>query len=165
MLIREIVEPSPRQEINEWAALLPALVAGARAVAPVIGRVGPALRGLMGGAAKVAPPIAGGVAQILPPIAKSAPPVATALGIWELFDTVSNAIGTAANRVFTDHDEAKAFLANVISGVPDQTLGSLAMMAVKYALPIGIVLAVLYGGKKLIDRLLSDESPAAASPA
>jgi uncharacterized membrane protein (DUF4010 family) len=41
--------------------------------------------------------------------------------------------------------------------VDKSTIAELAMAAVKYAIPIGILLAVLYGGKKLIDQVMSED--------
>ena len=67
-------------------------------------------------------------------------------------------LGTGVGEVYNDIGGAAAAITKAVgSAVDGKTIGDLAAAAVKYAIPIGLLLALLYGGKKLIDTVL-DES-------
>jgi hypothetical protein len=226
MLIKELIEPRQTQSnkhvVNEALLLefLPALLAGARLVGPLIPRIGPLLRGLIaGGAGEVAAGTAGRVAAgtagqaaagaagqaaagvarsaasqtarelagkaasgiagaagaagrvavgaagkaasgIAGAAVKNAPKLMTAGLLWDAYNSIKSSIGDAAKTVFNKLDDAADYLKSAIPNLDKSTMLELAEMAVKYSLPIGIVLAVLYGGKKLIDKLLEcDQGP------
>lgn len=68
-------------------------------------------------------------------------------------------LGAAAYEIGSSvADIAKEITAEVGTAIDEKTVFELAMLAFKYAIPAGIVLAVLYGGKKAIDSLFSDSS-------
>ena len=63
-------------------------------------------------------------------------------GVGEVYRDVGKAAGAITQSV-----------GNAIDG---KTIAELASTAVKYSIPIGIILAVLYGGKKLIDQVMDE---------
>jgi len=69
-------------------------------------------------------------------------------GVGEVYRDVGKAAGAIAQSV-----------GDAIDG---KTIAELASAAVKYSIPIGIILAVLYGGKKLIDQVMSEGLAGAA---
>ena len=60
-------------------------------------------------------------------------------------------------EVYNDVTGAAGALTKALGkAVDEKTILELAQAAVKYALPIGIIIALLYGGKKLIDKVMSE---------
>lgn len=93
-----------------------------------------------------------GAPHLVNVVRKTAVPVFTGYSILNLTKDLSSGAG----EVYSDAKEAAADLAQKVGeGVSGKTIFEIAEIAVKFALPIGIVLAILYGGKKLLDRLLS----------
>ena len=142
------------EQINEIA---PLLAATARALVPLLGRIGPGLSSLGRGAASTA----GKAAQVgAGTAAKTAVPVGAGLGIYDILSTIADSIG-GVGQVYSDIKSAtEAIIAVVGNGLDSSTIGQLAAAAVKYAIPIGILLALLYGGKKLFDYI-NEPTPAA----
>ena len=158
-------EISNREQVNEFIG---PLITGLARVAPVIGRMfaggaGAAARAA-GTAARAAAPAAGAVAKGGAEIAaKNAVPLASGAAIWDAYKSVKDQFfggnDSAAGEVFKDTnsviDAVKKYGGQAVQSMSAQ-LPAIADMAVKYALPIGIVIALLYGGKKLIDKLTDD---------
>jgi hypothetical protein len=90
-------------------------------------------------------------------VAKNAIPIATGAGIYSAITDLANGLMGGVGQVYNDvGDAAKAITEKIGNSVDNNTLGQLAQAAVKYAIPIGILLAVLYGGKKILDKVLSE---------
>ena len=129
-------ELTDEQKLNEFG---PFLVAGARLfmaaapkIAQVFGKVGQAGARGVGQAAKAGAGIA----------AKNAGQIGIGAGAYEIGSSVA--------------DIVKDITAKVGAAVDEKTIFDLATLAFKYAIPAGIVLAILYGGKKAIDSLFAD---------
>jgi hypothetical protein len=129
-------ELTDEQKLNEFG---PLLVAGARLfmaaapkIAQVFGKVGQAGARGVGQAAKAGAGIA----------AKNAGQIGVGVGAYEIGSSVA--------------DIVKDITAKVGAAVDEKTIFDLATLAFKYAIPAGIVLAILYGGKKAIDSLFAD---------
>jgi hypothetical protein len=149
-------------------------MAAGRAAAPAVGKaVGSAATTAakgVGNVAKATAPVAGQVAKGAADVAaKNAVPIAGGMAIWDAYDTVKKSLfggnEAAAGEVFHDSESLMAKIKELAGGAMSNVgsmLPTLVDMAIKYALPIGIVLAVIYGGKKLIDSLFSStqKSPA-----
>ena len=175
-------------QIQEFAPLIAAGVRGLMALGPVLARTlaagraaAPAVGKAVGSAATTAAKGVGNVAKATAPVAgqvakgaadvaaKNAVPIAGGMAIWDAYDTVKQKLfggnEAAAGEVFHDSESLMAKIKELAGGAISNAgsmLPSLVEMAIKYALPIGIVLAVIYGGKKLIDSLFSStqKSPA-----
>ena len=128
-----------KQQLDEFAPLLAAgarlFMAAAPKIAQVVGRAGRAGAQGAGQAAKTGAEIA----------AKNAGQIGLGAGAYEIGSSVA--------------DIAKDITAKVGQAVDEKTVLELATLAFKYAIPVGIVLAILYGGKKAIDSLFSDAEP------
>jgi hypothetical protein len=165
------------EQVQEFAPLVAAGVRGLMALGPVLARTisagraaAPVVGKAVGNAAKAAAPVAGQVAKGAADVAaKNAVPIAGGMAIWDAYDTVKQKLfggnEAAAGEVFHDSESLMAKIKELAGGAMSNVgsmLPSLVEMAIKYALPIGIVLAVIYGGKKLIDSLFSStqKSPA-----
>ena len=126
-----------KQQLDEIAPLLAIgvrlFMAAAPKIAQVIGKTGRAGAQGAGQVAKSGAEIA----------AKNAGQIGLGAGIYEIGSSVANI--------------AKDITAKVGTAVDEKTVVELATLAFKYAIPAGIVLAVLYGGKKAIDSLFSDD--------
>jgi hypothetical protein len=124
------------QQLDEFAPLLAAgarlFMTAAPKIAQVIGRAGQAGARGAGQAAKAGTEIA----------AKNAGSIGMGAGAYEIGSSVA--------------DIAKDIAAKVGTAIDEKTVLDLAALAFKYAIPAGIVLAVLYGGKKAIDSLFDD---------
>jgi len=151
--------------VNEIAPL--ALAAGARALIPLLSRIGPALSRAGRAAAPVARQGAGvaakGAGQVARQgaeiAAKNALPIGAGVGVYSALTDLASSVSGGVGEVYNDVRGASAALADKIGDTVDSnTLMALAGMAVKYALPIGIVVALLYGGKKIIDKILSEDA-------
>jgi hypothetical protein len=162
-------------QLNE--VIGPAIAAGARALMPLLAKIGPALGRMAsqggkaaGQAATAAAPVVGQVAkqgaqaagqvakQGAEIVAKNALPIGAGVGAYQSITDLAKMLGTGVGEVYNDIGGAAAAITKAVgSAVDGKTIGDLAAAAVKYAIPIGLLLALLYGGKKLIDTVL-DES-------
>jgi hypothetical protein len=90
-------------------------------------------------------------------VAKNAAPIGVGAGAYQaITDTAKSLVG-GVGEVYHDIGGAAEAITKAVGGAVDgKTIGDLAATAVKYAIPIGILLAVLYGGKKLIDAVLGE---------
>jgi hypothetical protein len=164
-------------QVQEFAPLIAAGVRGLMALGPVLARTmaagraaAPAVGKAVGNVAKATAPVAGQVAKGAADVAaKNAVPIAGGMAIWDAYDTVKKSLfggnENAAGEVFHDSESLMAKIKELAGGAISNAgsmLPTLVDMAIKYALPIGVVLAVIYGGKKLIDNLFSStqKSPA-----
>jgi hypothetical protein len=124
------------QQLDEFAPLLALgarlFMAAAPKIAQVVGRAGQAGARGAGQAARAGTEIA----------AKNAGSIGMGAGAYEIGSSVA--------------DIAKDIAAKVGTAIDEETVLDLAALAFKYAIPAGIVLAVLYGGKKAIDSLFDD---------
>jgi len=132
-------ELTKEEQLNELA---PVLAAGARLVMTMAPKIAQVLKSTGKATAKAAAPVAKSGAEIA---AKNADKIGVGLGAYE--------IGSSAA------DIAKAITAKVGTALKEKTIMELAQVAFKFAIPAGIVLAILYGGKKVIDSLFSNSNP------
>jgi hypothetical protein len=154
--------PDNEEQLNEFIG--PA-IAGVRALIPVLSRVGPALGRMasqggkaVGQVAKQSAPVVGQAAkQGAEVVTKNAAPIGVGVGAYQaITDTAKSLVG-GVGEVYHDIGSATEAITKFLgSAVNEKTIGDLATAAVKYAIPIGILLAVLYGGKKLIDAVLGE---------
>jgi hypothetical protein len=129
------------EQLNEVVG--PAIAAGAKALIPLLSRVGPAI----GQVAKQGAEIA----------AKNAVPIGVGVGAYQAITDVAQGLIGGVGEIYNDIGGAAEAITKAVGGAVDgKTIGELAAAAVKYAIPIGILLAVLYGGKKLIDAVLGE---------
>jgi hypothetical protein len=131
-------ELTKEEQLNELA---PILAAGARLVITMAPKIAQVLKNTGKATAKAAAPVAKSGAEIA---AKNADKIGVGLGAYE--------IGSSAA------DIAKAITAKVGTALEEKTIMELAQVAFKFAIPTGIVLAILYGGKKVIDSLFSNSN-------
>jgi hypothetical protein len=151
------------EQLNE--VIGPAIAAGARVLMPLLSRVGPAIGRMaskggqaVGQAAKQAAPAIGQVAKQGAEIAaKNAVPIGVGVGAYQAITDVAQGLIGGVGEIYNDIGGAAEAITKAVGGAIDgKTIGELAAAAVKYAIPIGILLAVLYGGKKLIDAVLGE---------
>ena len=162
-------EMSKEEQLNEIA---PLLAAGARAVIPLLAKVGPKLGQMASGAGKaVTGKTAAGIGRGTADVAKSAAQsaaqnadkIGVGLGAYQAITDVANSTMGGVGEVYRDAGQAASAIAQAVGGAIDgKTIAELAGAAVKYAIPIGILLAVLYGGKKLIDQVMAEGLAGAA---
>jgi hypothetical protein len=165
-------EMSKEKQLNEIA---PLLAAGARAVIPLLAKVGPKLGQMASGAGKAGAQVAGktaaGIGRGTADVAKSAAQsaaqnadkIGVGLGAYQAITDVANSTMGGVGEVYRDAGQAASAIAQAVGGAIDgKTIAELAGAAVKYAIPIGILLAVLYGGKKLIDQVMAEGLAGAA---
>ncbi len=128
-------------------------------------KVGPALGRMASGAGKAvtgktAADIGRGTADVAKSAAQSAAQNADKIGIGlgayqAITDVANNTMG-GVGEVYRDVGKAAgAITQSVGNAIDGKTIAELASTAVKYSIPIGIILAVLYGGKKLIDQVMN----------
>jgi hypothetical protein len=159
-------ELTKEEQLNEIA---PLLAAGARAVLPLLSKVGPALGRMASGAGKAGSEVAGktatGIGRGTADVAKSAAQsaaqnagqIGVGLGAYQAITDVANSTLGGIGKVYQDVGQAASAIAQAVGGAIDgKTIAELASTAVKYSIPIGILLAVLYGGKKLIDQAMAE---------
>ena len=124
------------QQLNEFVPLLALgarlFMAAAPKIAQVFGKVGQAGARGVGQAARTGTEIA----------AKNAGQIGMGAGAYEIGSSVA--------------DITKDITAKVGTALDENTIFDLATLAFKYSIPAGIVLAILYGGKKAIDSLFAD---------
>jgi hypothetical protein len=174
MIGDKIDGPDEEEQLNEFIG--PAIAAGARAIVPLLSKIGPALGRLVsqggqavGQAAKSAAPVVGQAAkqgaqavgqvakQGAEVVAKNAGQIGMGVGAYQaITDTAKSLVG-GVGEVYHDIGGATEAITKMVGNSLDSfSIKSLADAAVKYAIPIGILLAVLYGGKKLIDGIFSE---------
>jgi hypothetical protein len=154
------------EQLNEIA---PLLAIGARAIIPLLSKVGPALGRMASTAGKAGSEVAGkaatgigrGTADVAKSAAQSAAQNAGTIGVgvgaYQAITDVANSLVGGVGEVYHDAKSAAGAIAQVVGNSVDKaTIAELAMAAAKYAIPIGILLAVLYGGKKLIDQIMAE---------
>jgi len=162
-------ELTKEDQLNEFAFLAPALAAGARALLPLLSRAGPALGRMASTAGKAGAEVVGKAAtgigkgavelgkSAVQSTAQNAGKVGLGAGIYSMADEIGKSIPQGLNKVYTDATSAASALTTILGNAVDgKTIGDLAAAAAKYAIPLGILLAVLYGGKKLIDQVMSE---------
>jgi len=162
-------ELTKEDQLNEFAFLAPALAAGARALLPLLSRAGPALGRMASTAGKAGAEVAGkaatGIGKGAVELGKSAAQstaqnagkVGLGAGIYSIADEIGKSIPQGLNKVYTDATQATSALTSILGNALDgKTIGELGMAAAKYAIPLGILLAALYGGKKIIDQVMSE---------
>jgi hypothetical protein len=165
-------EMSKEEQLNEIA---PLLAAGARAVIPLLAKVGPKLGQMASGAGKAGAQVAGktaaGIGRGTADVAKSAAQSAAqnagqiglGVGAYQAITDVADKMVGGVGEVYRDAGQAASAIAQAVGGAIDgKTIAELAGAAVKYAIPVGILLAVLYGGKKLIDQVMAEGLAGAA---
>lgn len=156
-------------QLDEIAPIIPALAAGARMLLPILSRVGPALGRMATKTGKAGAEVAGkaatGIGKGAVEVGKSAAQstaqnagkVGLGAGVYSIADEIAKSIPQGMNKVYTDAKDAAGALTSIVGNAIDsKTIGELAMAAAKYAIPLGLLLAVLYGGKKLIDQVMSE---------
>jgi len=171
MMGRDSAEDNKLSEaqLNEFAAIIPAIAAGARVLLPLLSRAGPALGRMASTAGKAGAQVAGkaatGVGKGALELGKSAAQstaqnagkVGLGAGVYSIADEIGKSIPQGLNKVYTDATSAASALTTILGNAVDgKTIGELATAAAKYAIPLGMLLAVLYGGKKLIDQVMSE---------
>ncbi len=131
----------PLKEKQQLDEMIPLLAAGARLfmaaapkIAQVIGRAGQASARGAGQVAKSGAEIA----------AKNAGQIGLGTAAYEIGSSIP--------------DIVKDITAKVGTAVDEKTIFELATVAFKYAIPAGIVLAIMYGGKKAIDSIFDNSS-------
>jgi hypothetical protein len=129
-------ELTKEEQLNEFA---PLLAAGARLVIAMAPKIAQVLKSTGQATARAAAPVAKSGAEIA---AKNAGQIGLGLGAYEIGSSVA--------------EIAKEITAKVGTALEEKTIMELAQVAFKFAIPAGIVLAILYGGKKVIDSLFSD---------
>ena len=159
-------EMSKEEQLNEIA---PLLAAGARAVIPLLAKFGPKLGQMASGAGKAGAQVAGktaaGIGRGTADVAKSAAQSAAqnagqiglGVGAYQAITDVADKMVGGIGEVYRDAGQAASAIAQAVGGAIDgKTIAELAGAAVKYSIPVGILLAVLYGGKKLIDQVMAE---------
>jgi hypothetical protein len=75
--------------------------------------------------------------------------------------SVPKQVASGLEQVYTDTKSAAGVLTQILGKALDGiTIGKIAKYAVEYAVPLVTVIAILYGGKKLIDKVLSEQDMA-----
>jgi len=159
-------ELTKEEQLNEVA---PLLAAGARAIMPLLAKVGPKLGQMASGAGKAGAEVAGktatGIGRGTVDVAKSAAgsaaqnagQIGVGVGAYQAITDVADKMVGGVGEVYRDVGKAAGAIAQSVGNAIDgKTIAELASAAVKYSIPIGIILAVLYGGKKLIDQVMAE---------
>ena len=159
-------ELTKEEQLNEVA---PLLAAGARAIMPLLAKVGPKLGQMASGAGKAGAEVAGktatGIGRGTVDVAKSAAgsaaqnagQIGVGVGAYQAITDVADKMVGGVGEVYRDVGQAAGAISQAVGDAIDgKTIAELAGTAVKYSIPIGILLAVLYGGKKLIDQVMSE---------
>jgi hypothetical protein len=159
-------ELTKEEQLNEVA---PLLAAGARAIMPLLAKVGPKLGQMASGAGKAGAEVAGktatGIGRGTVDVAKSAAgsaaqnagQIGVGVGAYQAITDVADKMVGGVGEVYRDVGKAASAIGQAVgNAIDEKTIVELGMAAVKYSIPIGILLAVLYGGKKLIDQVMSE---------
>lgn len=170
MLLSEII--SPREEVKEAQLnealpflLIPALAMAIRIGVPAIARA-VSTGGKVAAKTAIKNPKKTAVAA-----AAAANPsttmdvINTAAKVYNVVKDPKAAAAAMAKDQWGDVGEAAMDIAAIVAGaLPLDVVKSLAAAAVKNALPIAGVVAMLYGGKKLYDYMTSETPPVAPAP-
>jgi hypothetical protein len=155
------------EQLNEFAGLI---ASGARLLLPLLARLGPKLgqaAARAGTAAAATSRVAGAAGRAGPAIKKGADVVGkVAKGAGEIATIINlaNEVAGGVGEIYTDVKGAAAELKNKTkNALDDSTVMSLAQAAVKYSIPIGIIVALLYGGKNAINQVGSEQGVAETS--
>ena len=149
----------------------PLIAAAARFIVPKVLQLMPKIGNLVkqaptviGNAAKQSAPVVGNVVRQGAEIAgKNAGTIGTGAGVYTALTTIADGLVGGVGEVYDDVTDAVNELTDKLGDALDTTtITSLAAAAVKYSIPIGIVLAMLYGGKKVIDKMISEQGVAEA---
>lgn len=120
-----------KQQLNEFAWIVPAVATAARVGASALGKL------LTSQGAKQAAKLAGkGTANITKTIAKNPKTALAGYGLYEIFDTV---------------DDVLEFLKNF--GLAKDVIMPLAQVILKYSIPVVAIYAIIKGGPALIDYM------------
>lgn len=139
-----IIEGDDRREmLTEWAWLLPAIAAAVRLGAPLVTKL-LSKEVAKKAATEIAKKSVGGGMMAGKVILKNPGKALTAYGAYELYQTIDDAIEHITQLVGDALDPA--------------SIKALAAIALQYALPVGAVIAILYGGKKLYDYISSEKA-------
>jgi hypothetical protein len=163
MIGREMTE---EEQLHEIA---PLVAAGARAIMPLLSKIGPTLGQMASSAGRAGAGVAGktatGIGRGAVDVAKSAAQsaaqnagkVGLGAGAYAAITDIADKMAGGVGQVYNDVSKATIAIAQAVgNAVDEKTIAELAGTAVKYSIPIGIMLAVLYGGKKLIDQVMSE---------
>lgn len=142
----DIVDNGLREEqLNEFTWLLPAIAAAVRIGAPALGRL------LFGQTIKQVPKLAG--------------QAALGAGKVLLQNPGKVIVGAGGYYVYNTVDEAITSITSMVGDALDPvTIKALALVTIKYALPVAAVVAILYGGKKLYDYMNQAQPQAQGQP-
>jgi len=129
---------------------------------PKIGNMAKQAPKVVGNVTKQAAPVVGKVTkQGAEIVGKNAGAIGTGAGVYTALTTIADGLVGGVGEVYDDVKDATTALTDKIGDALDTTtIASLAAAAVKYSIPIGIVLAMLYGGKKVIDKMISEQGVA-----
>jgi len=166
-------EVTKEEQLNEFA---PLIAAGARLIIPALARVGPILGRWAATAGRAGAEVAGkaatgvgrGAADVAKSAAQSAAQNAGKIGVgagaYQAITDVANSAVGGVGQIYNDVGGATSAIAQAVGNALDSgAITELAKAAVKYAIPVGILLALLYGGKKLLDKVMGgDAEPAPA---
>jgi hypothetical protein len=98
--------------------------------------------------------------------AQNAGQIGVGVGAYQAITDVADKMVGGVGEVYRDVGKAAGAIAQAVGDAIDgKTIAELASAAVKYAIPVGILLAVLYGGKKLIDQVMNEGLPGLAGAA
>jgi hypothetical protein len=154
MKVNEVVNES--QQLNEWAFLLPAIATAVRIGAPALGRFlfGQAVKQTAKQAVKQAPKVIAGLAG----------KAVVGTGKVLLKHPGAAITATSGYYVYKSVDEAITAISSMVGDALDPiTIKAFALVAIKYALPVAAIVAILYGGKKLHDYMNNTEEPVATA--
>lgn len=161
---------APLKEREQIEEIAPLIAAGARALIPLLAKVGPKLGQMVARGGQAAAPVvkkgaevaAKGAGQAIKQgaeiAAKNAAPIGVGAGAYTAITDIAQKLVGGVGKVYNDTAGAASDIASKIgNAVDEKTILELATLAVKYALPVGIVIALLYGGKKVIDQIMSED--------
>lgn len=144
------------EQLNEFAWVLPLLARLGPALATAGRAIASKTPGAMTATGRAAAPVAGAVARQSPAIAGGA-------AIYDLYSTVKEKLGLndkTANQTFSDEDSLmntiKKFL-GPMGGQAENALRAIADFAIKNALPLAVIIGLLYGGKQLLNMVTKEE--------
>ena len=153
--------------LQEVAPLI--LGAAARFIVPKVLQLLPKIANMakqapkvVGNVAKQSAPVVGNVAkQGAEIVGKNAAAIGTGAGVYTALTSIADGLVGGVGEVYDDVKDATTALTDKIGDALDgASIAELAASAVKYSIPIGIVLAMLYGGKKVIDKVVSEQGVA-----
>lgn len=159
------------KKLAEIAPLVGVGAAAARALIPALSKVGPKLAQMFSRAGQAAAPAvkkgaevaAAGAGQAAKQgaeiAAKNAIPIGIGAGAYSAITDIAQGLVGGVGEVYKDVAGAASAIGQAVGDAVDEnTILQLASLAVKYALPVGIVLALLYGGKKVMDKVMAEST-------